>query len=455
MPTKTKRRAVVTCSAIKKNGERCRQTRGLVNGLCSSHRTVVEEPVNVLVICRYQWTNGRKCEEVAVKDGFCHLHRPDNFDTAPVESNADLTIPEGLKDLVDEIENFVPEKDVIDADSVVSDVLKKAEELAQEEERPVQDALNAFKEEGTLVALNTGYTFEEAAAILEQYKPLWEPYVPMDSIEDIREFAVLLMDVVKMHPDELTKEFMAVTVRINELSEEVNMLFRDAKYEYGDIPLDIRLDIDSLNKEILQLKGWKGLLLGTIEFNNKAMDDKDSKKDMDGDKPSKFAGFARFFKKGTKSIFLIGLLAALLLLLFVGQKKFNEAPKENVPPVVVDNGPTNVDKGTEPTVPATPGDVIADAPDVPIVDDKPVIDDTPVVDGTVIVPVPVDTYIVQDGDTLWDIAVKVYGDGSQWTKIYDANHNLINGDDVRNFNDPGHWIHAGQVFNIPGQGGDI
>jgi LysM repeat protein len=233
------------------------------------------------------------------------------------------------------------------------------------------------------------------------------------------------------------------------------MLFRDAKYEYGDIPLDIRLDIDSLNKEILQLKGWKGLLLGTIEFNNKAMDDKDSKKDMDGDKPSKFAGFARFFKKGTKSIFLIGLLAALLLLLFVGQKKFNEAPKENVPPVVVDNGPTNVDKGTEPTVPATPGDVIADAPDVPIVDDKPVIDDTPVVDGTVIVPVPVDTYIVQDGDTLWDIAVKVYGDGSQWTKIYDANHNLINGDDVRNFNDPGHWIHAGQVFNIPGQGGDI
>jgi len=32
------------------------------------------------------------------------------------------------------------------------------------------------------------------------------------------------------------------------------------------------------------------------------------------------------------------------------------------------------------------------------------------------------TYIIQDGEGLWDVAVKFYGDGYQWTKIADANH---------------------------------
>lgn len=32
------------------------------------------------------------------------------------------------------------------------------------------------------------------------------------------------------------------------------------------------------------------------------------------------------------------------------------------------------------------------------------------------------TYILQDGEGLWDVAVKFYGDGYQWTKIAAANH---------------------------------
>jgi len=37
----------------------------------------------------------------------------------------------------------------------------------------------------------------------------------------------------------------------------------------------------------------------------------------------------------------------------------------------------------------------------------------------------VDHYQVVKGDSLWKIAVKVYGDGYQWTKIYEANQDKI------------------------------
>lgn len=50
------------------------------------------------------------------------------------------------------------------------------------------------------------------------------------------------------------------------------------------------------------------------------------------------------------------------------------------------------------------------------------------------------TYTVKKGDCLWNIAKKFYGNGSAYTKIYDANTNKIA--------DP-HWIYPGQVFVIP------
>ena len=49
------------------------------------------------------------------------------------------------------------------------------------------------------------------------------------------------------------------------------------------------------------------------------------------------------------------------------------------------------------------------------------------------------TYTVQSGDTLWGIAKKFYGNGSQYAKIVSANPQISNPN----------LIYAGQVFNIP------
>ena len=50
------------------------------------------------------------------------------------------------------------------------------------------------------------------------------------------------------------------------------------------------------------------------------------------------------------------------------------------------------------------------------------------------------TYTVKSGDCLWNIAKKVYGDGSQWKKIYNANKSKISNPNL---------IYSGQVFKIP------
>lgn len=55
-------------------------------------------------------------------------------------------------------------------------------------------------------------------------------------------------------------------------------------------------------------------------------------------------------------------------------------------------------------------------------------------------PAPQRTHTVVKGDTLWGIAQRYYGNGTQWPRIYDANRSKIK--------DP-HWIFPGQVFVIP------
>lgn len=72
----------------------------------------------------------------------------------------------------------------------------------------------------------------------------------------------------------------------------------------------------------------------------------------------------------------------------------------------------------------------------------------PKVDSTTTTPTPTPTpqeaapaartYTVRAGDTLWDIAVKYYGDGRQYTKIARAN----------NIPDP-NMINIGIVLTIP------
>ena len=63
-------------------------------------------------------------------------------------------------------------------------------------------------------------------------------------------------------------------------------------------------------------------------------------------------------------------------------------------------------------------------------------------------------YTVRKRDCLWDIAKKSYGtkNGSQWTKIYEANKTVIETTakkyGKKNSNN-GHWIYPGTVLNIP------
>lgn len=57
-------------------------------------------------------------------------------------------------------------------------------------------------------------------------------------------------------------------------------------------------------------------------------------------------------------------------------------------------------------------------------------------------------YTVEDGDTLWAIAETVYGDASAWTKLYEDNKDMLVKDDLRNLQEPGHWIHVGQQLVI-------
>lgn len=50
------------------------------------------------------------------------------------------------------------------------------------------------------------------------------------------------------------------------------------------------------------------------------------------------------------------------------------------------------------------------------------------------------TYTVVAGDSLSKIAKKLYGDGNQWKRIFDANRDQIKNPDL---------IHPGQVLKIP------
>lgn len=51
------------------------------------------------------------------------------------------------------------------------------------------------------------------------------------------------------------------------------------------------------------------------------------------------------------------------------------------------------------------------------------------------------TYTVKSGDSLSKIAKAIYGDGTEWRRIFDANRDKLNNPDL---------IHPGQVLTIPG-----
>lgn len=62
------------------------------------------------------------------------------------------------------------------------------------------------------------------------------------------------------------------------------------------------------------------------------------------------------------------------------------------------------------------------------------------------------TYTIVQGDTLWKIATKFLGSGSSWTRIYDANSEVIEAAAKRygkRSSDHGHWIYPGVTLTIP------
>ncbi|WP_308722507.1 LysM peptidoglycan-binding domain-containing protein [Paenibacillus polysaccharolyticus] len=59
-------------------------------------------------------------------------------------------------------------------------------------------------------------------------------------------------------------------------------------------------------------------------------------------------------------------------------------------------------------------------------------------------------YTVQRGDSLWSIAFKHYGNGSDWTKIWEANKDMLVNRDARNASQKGKYIYVGQILKIPG-----
>ena len=61
-------------------------------------------------------------------------------------------------------------------------------------------------------------------------------------------------------------------------------------------------------------------------------------------------------------------------------------------------------------------------------------------------------YTVVSGDTLWGIAKQKYGNGSSYTKIYNANSGIIESSAKKHgksSSENGHWIYPGDVYTIP------
>ena len=62
------------------------------------------------------------------------------------------------------------------------------------------------------------------------------------------------------------------------------------------------------------------------------------------------------------------------------------------------------------------------------------------------------SYTIKGSDTLWAIATRYYGNGAQYTKIYNANKNTIeSAAKAHGFSSSqnGHWIWAGTTLTIP------
>lgn len=416
-----------------------------------------------VVTCGATTTKGKPCKNQATHNGFCNVHKAKELiekkkvkRSGAARKNATKKPLPGANDELANLINVMDKPEVADGTTkpafvggqwvevpvdVAADVVQISEDIAAEEEleRPVADAIAEFIRQG-IIKSDIGYSVFEALEIIKQYKALLK-YVDTDSVKDKVALAEVLVDVVKMSSEEVLKESLATTALINKFSLQVKYMREDAKAEYGvDIPADITEQIEELDTIIFKLKCGKGILMAALEIHEQTPEEDEPKKD----KPSLFARFTGWVNKNWKSAATACVILAGIVMVLVATMNANDVQppvKHSAPPVVAE-------KPVGEHVPANFADV-GNAKPVDVGEHVP----ANLADfgnaKTVVVADEVDgIYTVQDDDTLWDIAENLYGDGSKWTKLYDANSDTLVHDDARNLDDAGHWIHAGQSLKV-------
>jgi LysM repeat protein len=154
-----------------------------------------------------------------------------------------------------------------------------------------------------------------------------------------------------------------------------------------------------------------------------------------------FAPISKFTKKHYKAISFSMMALGLLIIVYAAIINVtNDKPIAQDKPATTDKTEVVVSDTPTPKTPAqdTPATPPAPAPAEP--------EETASATASA-EPIPVE-YTVQDGDTLWELAVVVYGDGNQWTRIWELNKDTLIAQDARNLESPGHWIQAGQTIKV-------
>lgn len=379
--------------------------------------------------CQGTTRKGKSCNHKAVKDGFCAMHHPEKKGRKQVE----IAQPEdGFETLVGAVSNPVPSEitedvkvDYVNGQLVEIPTIKEVDEVIEEVLDHAEEVV-AQKEEG-------------AAEELKSYKDLLVN-VPEQFINDNASLTLhIAKNVASLSDEKVMKQSESTTNFINKLSYELKEIRQNAKAEYGkNLPVEETKEIERREREIFILQVEKGMLMARVDEIESV--DVITADDVYDDEPSFFAEWmnriSEFFKKHGQWVGVVALLIPALVVILFGSAEFNELPNDGTsinqtPITVIEEGnvpPASVDE----VIPTDNADKSRFAPVV-----------------TEVPAVSVDTHVVQSGDTLWDVAEDVYGDGSRWTEIYLANSDTLVDADSRNIDNPGHWIYPGQVLDIP------
>jgi hypothetical protein len=390
----------VTCNGVTLKGNPCKQTVGLVDGFCSAHRP------------------SAKVEKKVVK-------------VAQPEFGAEY-----LKDLIDVTTSGA---EANDGSTKIEFVNGQWDEVPVEE---VNEELDHIHQTGDLV---------DPSDIFAKYDYLMK-YVALEAVANQNLFSAYVVKVANMNLLQCGMEFKHLKSQEDILSEKSKKLTEEAHTEYGrNIPLDIQMNIDAVIAEVTECKNKRAVVMAAIEHHESQMepivdDDTEFVESFEYKAKQFFGGLlAKAKKLMPKTLMAVGALLVLLAVAatFSMGDRSAPAPKVDDKPVVqhkpvvhtpspvIDNGPTdNVAARQEFNASHKPVTHVIN-PDNPTA--------------------PVYHQVVH-GDSLWKVAVEVYGNGQEWVRIYDANKDKLTRDDTRNVTDAGHWIHEGQTLTIPQDG---